>query len=146
MKNVQRYSFFNKLLTKAVYETSYSLKTQLSLQLLQSYNFKNQLQVKIQKEFKVTPEYIEINHDIDNGYEMGVYLCLGQQIWETNQSNALDFSKFNNFTNIHIYLENNDKVLILLGKGIHKIKKKAEQIACDEAINILNSFQKSSSL
>ena len=79
----------------------------------------------------------EINHDIDNGYEMGVYLCLGQQIWETNQSNALDFSKFNNFTNIHIYLENNDKVLILLGKGIHKIKKKAEQIACEIFINKL---------
>ena len=100
-------------------------------------NFKNQLQVKIQKEFKVTPEYIEINHDIDNGYEMGVYLCLGQQIWETNQSNALDFSKFNNFNNIHTYLENNDKVLILLGKGIHKIKKKAEQIACEIFINKL---------
>ena len=100
-------------------------------------NFKNQLQVKIQKEFKVTPEYIEINHDIDNGYEMGVYLCLGQQIWETNESNALDFSKFNNFTNIHTYLENNDKVLILLGKGIHKIKKKAEQIACEIFINKL---------
>ena len=100
-------------------------------------NFKNQLQVKIQKEFKVTPEYIEINHDIDNGYEMGVYLCLGQQIWETNESNALDFSKFNNFYNIHTYLENNDKVLILLGKGIHKIKKKAEQIACEIFINKL---------
>ena len=100
-------------------------------------NFKNQLQVKIQKEFKVTPEYIEINHDIDNGYEMGVYLCLGQQIWETKKSNALDFSKFNNFNNIHTYLENNDKVLILLGKGIHKIKKKAEQIACEIFINKL---------
>ena len=33
--------------------------------LLTDDNFKNQLQVKIQKEFKVTPEYIEINHDID---------------------------------------------------------------------------------
>jgi hypothetical protein len=31
-------------------------------------------------------------------------------------------------------LEDNEKVLVFLGKGLHKIKKKAEQIACDEAI------------
>ena len=45
-------------------------------------NYKNILQVKIQKEFKDTPHYLEIRHDIDIGYEMGVYLCLGQQIHE----------------------------------------------------------------
>ena len=40
-------------------------------------NYKNILQVKIQKEFKVTPHYIEIDqHDPDVGYHMGVYLCL----------------------------------------------------------------------
>ena len=44
-------------------------------------NFKNQLQVRIQKEFKTTPDYLEISHDADIGYKMGVYLCLGQPIW-----------------------------------------------------------------
>jgi len=39
-------------------------------------NYKNILQVKIQKEFKVTPHYLEIEHDIENGYKMGVYLCV----------------------------------------------------------------------
>ena len=34
-------------------------------------NFKNILQVKIQKEFKVTPDYLEISeHDPDIGYHM----------------------------------------------------------------------------
>jgi len=102
-------------------------------------NYKNQLQVKIQKEFKITPDYIEISHDLENGYEMGVFLCIGQNIWETNYLNALDFSQFNNFLNIQKHLEANDnKVFILLGKGIHKIKKKAEQIACESFLNLLN--------
>ena len=101
-------------------------------------NFKNQLQVKIQKEFKVTPDYLEISHDLETGYQMGVYLCLGQAIYETDKNNALNFSQFNNFINIQNYLQENDSVLILLGKGTHKIKKKAEQFACENVINLLN--------
>ena len=94
-------------------------------------NYKNQLQVKIQKEFKTTPDYIELNHDNEIGYEMGVYLCIGQAIYEISKENAKNFSEFGNFTTIHNYLLENDKILIFLGKGIHKIKKKAEQIACE---------------
>ncbi len=97
-------------------------------------NYKNQLQVIIQKEFKITPEYLEISHDQENGYEMGVYICIGQSIHNIDIASAIDFNNFNNFPNIHKYLEDNEKVLVFLGKGLHKIKKKAEQIACDEAI------------
>ena len=97
-------------------------------------NYKNQLQVIIQKEFKITPEYLEISHEQEIGYEMGVYICIGQSIHNIDIESAVDFDNFNNFTNIHKYLENNEKVLVFLGKGLHKIKKKAEQIACDEAI------------
>ena len=43
-------------------------------------NYKNILQVKIQKEFKITPDYLEISHDIEKGYEMGVYICLNESI------------------------------------------------------------------
>ena len=44
-------------------------------------NYKNILQVKIQKEFKTTPSYLEINeHNPESGYHMGAYLCLGQQL------------------------------------------------------------------
>ena len=44
-------------------------------------NFKNILQVKIQKEFKVTPHYMDVEeYNVDTGYNMGVFLCLGQPI------------------------------------------------------------------
>ena len=33
--------------------------------------------------------------------------------------------------------ESQNKLLIFMGKGIHKIKKKAEQIACEEALKII---------
>ena len=105
-------------------------------------NYKNKLQVLIQKEFKTTPDYIEIYHDIDTGYEMGVYLCLGQQIYETSREDSIEFSKFGNFVSIQKYLIENEKVLIFLGKGLHKIKKKAEQIACEIAIKQINPDEK----
>ena len=101
-------------------------------------NFKNQLQVKIQKEFKTTPDYLELSHDLESGYVIGVYLCLGQPIYELNPETAINFDKFKNFTNIQQYLLEHDKIFVLLGKGQHKIKKKAEQFACENIINLLN--------
>jgi hypothetical protein len=41
---------------------------------------------------------------------------------------------------IHQYMCDHGKVLINLGKGLHKIKKKAEQVACEEALRSLQSF------
>ena len=65
-------------------------------------NFKNILQVKIQKEFKVTPHYIEIDqHDPDIGYHMGVFLCLGQQIHNVTTSNSTSIQTFTSFVEIH---------------------------------------------
>jgi dsRNA-specific ribonuclease len=100
-------------------------------------NYKNIIQVKIQKEFKTTPHYVEIGHDLDLGYHMGVYLCLGQQIYEVDKDDAIHYNKFNSFESIQDYLEENEKVFIFLGEGQHKIKKKAEQIACNEALQLL---------
>jgi dsRNA-specific ribonuclease len=101
-------------------------------------NYKNILQVKIQKEFKKTPDYMEISHDPEEGYRMGVYICLGQEIYEASQESAIPFEKFINFANIHAYVEKFDKVLVFLGSGLHKIKKKAEQIACEVAIKSID--------
>ena len=103
-------------------------------------NYKNILQVIIQKEFKVTPHYLEIEHDIDLGYKMGVYLCLGQQIHETSMRSAVPFSLFTAFSQIHEYMAVNGRILLFLGEGKHKIKKKAEQVACEEAISNLKDF------
>ena len=60
-------------------------------------NFKNILQVKIQKEFQVTPDYIEMSRDLESGFEMGVYLCLGQAIHEVKCSDAEPFNKYGSF-------------------------------------------------
>lgn len=101
-------------------------------------NYKNILQVKIQKKFQDTPHYIEINHDDETGYEMGVYLCLGQKIHEVNKENADNFTTFGSFDNIQMRMENDGKVFVFLGKGIHKIKRKAEQMACEETLKLLD--------
>ena len=100
-------------------------------------NYKNILQVKIQKEFKVTPHYLEIEHDIEFGYKMGVYICLGQAIHNVSHKDAVDFSFFKNFKAVQDFILENNKVLIFMGEGQHKIKRKAEQIACNEALKFL---------
>ena len=97
-------------------------------------NYKNILQVKIQKEFKVTPHYIEILNDVDEGFKMGVYLCLGQAIYNLAPSESISISEFSSFKQIQEYLTLHSKVFIFMGEGQHKIKRKAEQIACYEAI------------
>jgi dsRNA-specific ribonuclease len=104
-------------------------------------NYKNILQVRIQKEFKVTPDYLELTeYHPDYGFNMGVYLCLGQPIHSVSMSSALNISEFSTFADIHQRMSVNRHILVSLGKGTHKIKKKAEQIACEDAIRILQAF------
>jgi dsRNA-specific ribonuclease len=101
-------------------------------------NFKNILQVKIQKEFKVTPHYVEMEeHNVETGYTMGVFLCLGQPIHSVDMSQMVSITDFVKIQDIHEYMSKYHKIFLFLGKGVHKIKKKAEQIACNEAIKHL---------
>tara|TARA_B110000208_G_C11783640_1_gene434779 strand:- start:2053 stop:3045 length:993 start_codon:yes stop_codon:yes gene_type:complete len=103
-------------------------------------NYKNILQVKIQKEFKVTPHYIEIEHDVDMGYRMGVFLCIGQYIHNLRPRQAKSIDDLKTFQSINEYVEQNEKAFIFLGEGQHKIKRKAEQVACYEALNKLKGY------
>ena len=103
-------------------------------------NYKNILQVKIQKEFKVTPHYLEIEHDIENGYIMGVYLCIGQPVYTLTPKDAINIDRLKTFKMIHEYIEINDKLFLFLGEGQHKVKRKAEQIACNEAIQKIELY------
>lgn len=104
-------------------------------------NYKNILQVRIQKEFKVTPDYLEVEeHNAETGYHMGVYLCLGQPIHSVHVNNALSIGNYQNFEQIHQHMCEYSKIFVNLGKGVHKIKKKAEQIACEEALRNLQHF------
>uniref|UniRef100_A0A6C0D983 RNase III domain-containing protein n=1 Tax=viral metagenome TaxID=1070528 RepID=A0A6C0D983_9ZZZZ len=108
-------------------------------------NYKNILQVKIQKEFKVTPHYLEIEHDLDNGYRMGVFLCVGQQVHNLKPSEAIHIDNLKTFQSIQEYIQQNEKVFVYLGEGLHKIKRKAEQIACNEALQKINNYSSQSS-
>ena len=102
-------------------------------------NYKNILQVIIQKEFKKTPTYMEISEqDEEEGYHMGVYLCLNCESHEVSHSDSIPYEKFKSFENIHKYLEEHDKLFIFFAESKHKIKKKAEQAACQIAIGKIN--------
>lgn len=104
-------------------------------------NYKNILQVKIQKEFKTTPHYMEVSeYDPEQGYNMGVYLCLGQTPFDLKHFQSVNIDTFQSYADIHQYMSINKKAFIFLGQGIHKIKKKSEQIACFEAIKQLDPF------
>jgi len=101
-------------------------------------NYKNILQVKIQKEFKVTPHYLEILRDPEEGFKMGVYLCLGQPIHSVKPEDAIHINTLNNFAAVQEHIAaNNGKIFLFLGEGQHKIKRKAEQMACNEALRFL---------
>ena len=97
-------------------------------------NYKNILQVKIQKEFKTTPDYLEIQHDVDFGYTMGVYLCLGKEIYQIDYRKAINYSELKTFTKIREIYEEKGHILVHFASGTHKIKKKAEQMACEFAL------------
>lgn len=104
-------------------------------------NYKNILQVKIQKEFKVTPHYMEVEeHNPDTGYHMGVYLCLGQPIHSVKLNQSIPITDFNKYTDIHQHMSQYNRIFVFMGEGVHKIKKKAEQIACEDAIRKLSNF------
>ena len=100
-------------------------------------NFKNKLQVLVQKKFKTTPHYLQIEYDQDTGYNMGLFICLGAAIHEFQISDATNFNKFGSFDEIEKYLEENKKCLIYLSSSTHKIKKKAEQTACNLALQLI---------
>lgn len=100
-------------------------------------NYKNILQVKIQKEFKVTPDYIQISYDQESGYRMGVYLCIGNPIHMFDKNNAKPYSDYSSFEAIHTYITEHGPCLIFLADGTHKIKRKAEQLACEVAIKTI---------
>jgi len=104
-------------------------------------NFKNILQVRIQKEFKVTPHYMEVaEHTTDTGYHMGVYLCLGQPVFSLKHQHSIPISGFHSFADIHQHMSADGKIFLFLGEGVHKIKKKAEQLACEAALLHLKAF------
>ena len=130
-------------------------------------NFKNIFQVIIQKEFKVTPEYYEIVKEppppppqesggssapsaataaaADSGakhFHMGVYLSIGYEFIDPNTIASTQYIReFRSFKHIHETIAlNQHKLFLFFGEGVHKNKKKSEQLACKDAIRQLARF------
>ena len=98
-------------------------------------NYKNIFQVIIQKEFKTTPDYVVLDIDSEQKYTMGIYLCLGDvNIHNINVEDAVDFTTLDSLSDI----SENEIDFVYFGKSSHKIKKKAEQMACLNAISMIN--------
>ena len=111
-------------------------------------NYKNILQVMLQKAFQVTPIYKEVDEwDEEEGYHMGVYLCLGKKEHEFQPNSTFVKPIENYMTSIELNAldvlktmwahrdeKYDDGLVIFLSSSKHKIKKKAEQAACKESI------------
>ena len=98
-------------------------------------NYKNILQVQIQKTFKVTPHYII--HDSTSQFEMGVYIVLGDP-GSLSPENATPFKQHGTCASVLDHYRRTGWAFIYMAKGAHSIKKKAEQIACKKAIEMLD--------
>lgn len=101
-------------------------------------NYKNTLQILLQKEFKTTPVYKEIsNYDEETGYNMGVFLCIGKKHYNLKMNDAVIFESIEQIKALH---EKKKFIYAFLGSSKHKIKKKAEQRACEIIVNKLNKL------
>lgn len=100
-------------------------------------NYKNILQVKIQKEFKVTPHYLQIDHDDEHGFRMGVFLCIGYSIHQMKPEQAVHISQLKDMQGIREYIDKYNKIFLFMGEGQHIIKRKAEQEACRNSLKYI---------
>jgi len=71
---------------------------------------------------------------------MGVYLCIGQPVHMCDPKNALHIDALKTFIAVQEYIAKEEKIFLFLGEGQHKIKRKAEQISCNEALQKLNLY------
>jgi len=65
---------------------------------------------------------------------MGVYLRIGIELHNVDPNNALPFTHFGTFAKLQELLIEKGFIFIFLGSSSHKIKKKAEQVACEKAL------------
>jgi dsRNA-specific ribonuclease len=101
-------------------------------------NYKNLLQKKIQKEFKLTPYYDIINHSIETGFFTGVYLVVGMPVHSLIHDQAIPINNMPTFSQMQSHIKEHGQIFVYLGGGKHKIKRNAEQIACKNALRILD--------
>lgn len=102
-------------------------------------NYKNLLQVKIQRIFKVTPHYIMLKTQPE--FEMGIFIFLGnvdRSRCESDPKRAIPFEQFGSYSRLQEYYEVTGGAFVFLCKETHRIKKKAEQKACKRALDMFS--------
>jgi ribonuclease III len=121
--------------------------------LSENSNYKNLFQVIIQKEFKVTPDYILLNGEYDEQTKMNkpqseyhscVVVCCGNtNIHNTNIDSAVHYSTLKSgFEDMKHMMENHGGFMIRFGDHRHSTKKIAEQEACRMSIQMIKSTKK----
>jgi hypothetical protein len=68
---------------------------------------------------------------------MGVFLCLNCEPHQVKLSDAVHYKTLGSFEKIHSHLEDKGRLFVFFAESKHKIKKKAEQAACQIAIEYL---------
>ena len=116
-------------------------------------NYKNIFQVLVQKEFKVTPQYMVISQDEELGYTVGLYIVLNVPVQDIKPENAISLEDVSYIEDLHIVIKNkplfdklqyiktlnDDTLFVCIASSTHKIKKKAEQECCRLAIQLHKS-------
>ena len=112
-------------------------------------NYKKLLQDRIQKKFKVVPYHKEVGHSPTDGYEVNVYLFVRTQpntsFHTMDLNEALHLRDVKTFANIYSMIRGEygctNNMLVLLGGGRHRIKIKAEQLACEQILKQLDEYE-----
>lgn len=112
-------------------------------------NYKNIFQVMIQREFKVTPDYVLINgeYDCHTGitkpqveYHTCVVVCCGNKTIHDQAFDINEITPFSTLTNgfddMKELLETQGGFAVRFGDSKHSTKKKAEQEACRLSIEM----------
>ena len=106
-------------------------------------NYKNQLQVLLQKRFKTTPDYLQLGHTQAQGYRMGVFLRVNRPLHKLTVESSLKLRDVGaSLDDIAQRLDADGGGNVLLGVASHKVKRKAEQSACRAVLDILESASK----
>lgn len=100
--------------------------------ILKNRNYKQTLQILLQKAFFITPEYLKLSSEGDGEYRMAVYLCLGCNIHHLSPTEAeTPETPFTSIDALTQYVaQKGGKVFVKLGEGVNRKKKDAEMNAC----------------
>jgi hypothetical protein len=92
------------------------------IELILTDDYKNILQVKIQKEFKITPDYIEMGAGRARTGTRWACFSVWDKKYTPLNTRTLPVTDFSSFQEIHNYMSIHNRILVFLGEGTHKLK------------------------